>query len=215
MAKTTTTEPTRPKGVRDMKTACGFCRDGRHAFCPGAVDNGEWWKPGDAIWRCPCRETEDCGAIRCKDCLNSYSESVDPKTWRCYDRQACREETASRLAASPIGQFLAATPTRRSKKMSTETATKAPKEPTYCLVTGEQTKGGLFKPGMDARYVKERVADVMEHGQDADDVAARMERDGVSEKLVDKFDKSLAAARARAEKANSRTSDISTDDDAA
>lgn len=77
------------------------------------------------------------------------------------------------------------------------------KEPTYCLVTGEPTKGGLFKPGMDARYVSERVTEVIngKFSAKAEQTArAKMKKDGVSEKLVAKFDKSLGLAREKQEK---------------
>ena len=83
-----------------------------------------------------------------------------------------------------------------------EKAEKA-KEPTFCLVTGEPTKGGLFKPGMDARYVSQRVEAVVESGFTAKaekEQRAKMREDGVSDKLVAKFDKSLGLAREKAEK---------------
>lgn len=76
------------------------------------------------------------------------------------------------------------------------------KEPTFCLVTGDPTKGGLFKPGMDARYVSERVIEVENAKFSAkalDAARSRMKKDGVSETLVGKFNKSVGLAKDRAE----------------
>lgn len=88
-------------------------------------------------------------------------------------------------------------------KAKAEKVTKE-KAPTFCLVTGEPTKGGLFKPGMDARYVSLRVAEVVEakFTQKATAAAlAQMKKDGVSEALVGKFNKSLGLAQDKAAKA--------------
>lgn len=76
---------------------------------------------------------------------------------------------------------------------------KAEKEPTFCLVTGEPTKGGLFKPGMDARYVSNHVEAVMAKSQTEAQARKQMKSDGVSEKLIAKFDKQIGIARERAE----------------
>jgi len=88
--------------------------------------------------------------------------------------------------------------TKKAEKVQAE------KPKTYCLVTGEETKGGLFKPGMDARYVSQRVAEYTEAGFTAkahDAAKARMKKDGVSDTLVAKFEKSARLAKERADKA--------------
>jgi colicin import membrane protein len=133
---------------------------------------------------------------------------VDPDTWTCFDAEGCRALIETRRANNP---FLAQLREIKEKtemakieenKAKAEKAEKA-KEPTFCLVTGEPTKGGLFKPGMDARYVSMRVAEVVEANftkKAEAEARATLKKDGVSEKLVAKFDKSLGLAKDKAEK---------------
>jgi hypothetical protein len=92
--------------------------------------------------------------------------------------------------------------------MATATETKAKREKVEktgtCLVTGKPTKGGLFAPGMDAKYVSLLVAEVQEakFTKKAQDAAIKkMRTDGVSDKLVAKFEKAVGLAQARVEKA--------------
>lgn len=73
-----------------------------------------------------------------------------------------------------------------------------------CLVTGAKTKGGLFAPGQDAKYVSLRVAEVAEKNFTKTAEAAglkRMKDDGVSDKLQAKYTKAVGLAKARAERA--------------
>lgn len=90
-----------------------------------------------------------------------------------------------------------------------ETAEKAAKKEKVvkegkCLVTGRPTKGGLFAPGQDAKYVSLRVAEFVEAKftkKSKDEIVKRMKTDGVSDKLVAKFEKSARLAQEKAEKA--------------
>lgn len=71
-----------------------------------------------------------------------------------------------------------------------------------CLVTGKPTKGGLFAPGQDAKYVSLLVAEVGEKNftKTATDAALKkMKSDGTSEKLQAKFVKAVGLAKGRAE----------------
>jgi hypothetical protein len=73
-----------------------------------------------------------------------------------------------------------------------------------CLVTGKPTKGGLFAPGQDAKYVSLRVAEVEEakFTKTAEAKALKqMKDDGTSDKLQAKFTKAVGLAKERAEKA--------------
>lgn len=73
-----------------------------------------------------------------------------------------------------------------------------------CLVTGKPTKGGLFAPGQDAKYVSLKVAEVAgaKFTKKAKDTAVKaMKTDGVSEKLVAKFEKAVGLAEDRDVKA--------------
>jgi hypothetical protein len=71
-----------------------------------------------------------------------------------------------------------------------------------CLVTGKETKGGLFAPGMDAKYVSLKVAEVEEANftkKATDEALKTMKADGTSEKLQAKFVKAVGLAKDRAE----------------
>jgi hypothetical protein len=69
-----------------------------------------------------------------------------------------------------------------------------------CLVTGEPTKGGKFKPGMDARYVSNKVQDVLAGSITEKAVIVEMQGHDLSETLQNKFTKALGLARAKVEK---------------
>jgi len=132
---------------------------------------------------------------------------VNPETWECFDTEACHALVEKRWAENPFNHQLREIKERVEMAKIEEGKAKATKEakakePTYCLVTGEQTKGGLFKPGMDARYVSERVIEVENAGftKKATDAAlAKMKKDGVSERLVAKFNKSVGLAKDKSE----------------
>jgi hypothetical protein len=157
------------------------------------------------VYVCLCEEggcTE--GRRKCTYCNNRVTDEVDPDTWECFDVDACRAIVEERREASPLTRELREA--KESAEMAkiqenTEKAAKVAKtkEPTFCLVTGEPTKGGLFKPGMDARYVSERVADVVGKVRTETQARKQMKDDGVSEKLIAKFEKGLALAKAKAE----------------
>lgn len=87
----------------------------------------------------------------------------------------------------------------KTEQAKTEKAAKTPKVG-KCLVTGEPTKGGLFKPGMDAKYVSLRVAEVMEKKATKAQALKRMKDDGTSPTLQAKFEKNLGIAQDKAEK---------------
>lgn len=190
---------------------CGFCtpnHPNRHERCSvGVVHDGkhERYKNG-VVWVCGC----DCntGRRKCHNCNNRNTEEVNPETWACFDTDACKATVTTRRERDPFLAQLAqiketvAMAKIENDKQKAEKEQKA-KEPTFCLVTGEPTKGGLFKPGMDARYVSERVATVENANftkKATDEARAKMKKDGVSEKLVAKFEKSLGIAQEKATK---------------
>lgn len=179
---------------------CGFCVTGNHKNCAIGV------RSANRIHPCLCDQggcTE--GRRKCTTCGNRITEQVSPDTWECFDSEACRAFVEARREANPLSRELrtakekAAMAKLEKNAEKAEKATKA-KEPTYCLVTGEPTKGGLFKPGMDARYVSLRVEEVTTGAKTEAQARKKMADDGISEKLVAKFDKSLAIARDKAAK---------------
>jgi hypothetical protein len=191
---------------------CGFCQTNAHERCAVGVKNAlpREQYPNGSIYLCLCEEGEcTTGRRRCTHCNNRVTDEVNPETWECFDRDACRSLVEVRREAHPLTQKLreakenAAMAKIQDNKDKAEKKAAEPKEPTFCLVTGEPTKGGLFKPGMDARYVSIRVAEVAEANftKKAEDAArAQMKKDGVSDALVDKFGKSLGLAKDKAEK---------------
>lgn len=177
-------------------TKCGYCMTGNCEYCPKATRS---MASPPRIWPCSC---ETCGGgsqLRCLDCKNTWPGEVNPATWSCLDPDACKNRSAARLAANPAVQHL--NKLKENSSMATKTApakkAPAPRKAGVCLVTGEPTSGGLFKPGMDARYVSERVADVTSKRVTVIETRKRLKADGVSEALIAKFEKSLGLARER------------------
>ena len=198
------------------KSPCGFCQTGSHGDgkpgCSIAVKHqGRHEKyPTGVVWVCPCTEGECSTRSRrkCADCGNRVEEEVSADTFTCIDSVACHATVSTRRENDPFLASLREIKERVNMAKVQENAEKAAKaekakEPTFCLVTGEPTKGGLFKPGMDARYVSERVATVADANFTAKaekEQRGKMKADGVSERLVAKFEKSLALAKEKAEK---------------
>lgn len=93
----------------------------------------------------------------------------------------------------------------RATAVAAKKAERAPKTPRTgtCLVTGLPTKGGLFLPGMDARYVSDLIKSVVAKEVTVPQARKQMKEDGVSDALQAKFEKNLGIARdkAAAEKA--------------
>lgn len=195
--------------VQTSQIMCGFCRTGGHGSCPRAVANGE--RPRK-IWPCSCREP-GCmggGVLRCLDCKTEMAGEVSPSTWQCIDLDACRARQNRRLDANPVIQQLRefttvptigeTKPTKRTAKAAV--ANKPRREPRDCTCgCGEQTGGGLFRPGHDARLVTTKVKEV---GEARFTVAAKkaalkeFKDAGVSEALVAKYEKSLLLSEGRA-----------------
>lgn len=195
--------------VTESRTSnCGFCGTKHHSKCAvGTKHRGRHEKhPNGVVWVCTC----ECniGRRKCAHCGNRTTSEVDPATWECIDIEACQAKVATKRENDPFTHQLREI--QESVKMAKVEENKAKaekaekvKEPTFCLVTGEPTKGGLFKPGMDARYVSQRVEAVVESGftkKTEQEQRTKMKNDGVSERLVAKFDKSLGLARDKAEK---------------
>lgn len=187
---------------------CGFCSTKHHEKCAvGTKHQGRHEKyPNGVVWVCSC----ECntGRRKCARCGNRTTDEVNPTTWECIDIEACQAKVEVKRENDPFTAQLREI--KESVKMAKveESKVKAEKaekvkEPTFCLVTGEATKGGLFKPGMDARYVSQRVEAVVEAGftkKVEQEQRTKMKNDGVSERLIAKFDKSLGLARDKAEK---------------
>lgn len=184
-------------------TVCGFCATGSHDRCAVGTLQGN----RTTIHPCLCSQ-DGCekGRRKCVKCGNRATDEVDPKTWECFDVDHCRGNVEARREANPLNAELreayrSANMAKIENAEKKATKEKAAKAPTYCLVTGEETKGGLFKPGMDARYVSNMVEAVTSKNRTEVQARKQMKDDGVSEKLIAKFEKSLDLAKAKAEAA--------------
>lgn len=189
---------------------CGFCETGNHERCSiGIYQAGPPEKhPYGAIILCTC-EKGGCklGRMKCRDCgltegpfkkKHRDRHEIDSTNWKCFDRAACQARIETRQAANPLMAELREA--RKKGIMAKTEAAKVAKKTAApkvgkCLVTGKPTKGGLFLPGMDARYCSERVADVMEKRATEKQALQKMKDDGTSPVLQAKFEKNLGIAR--------------------
>lgn len=142
---------TKQKNRRAGAHRCGFCLDGKceQGKCVSAV----WWDVSKQLYICPC----ECniGHTRCTRCGARDVEVTT--TSQCIDVEACNGELARKRANNPTFQALL-----RAREQFTRTSNQvrvqqreAKPEVTggQCLCCGSVTRGGLFLPGHDARYV--------------------------------------------------------------
>lgn len=181
---------------------CGFCSTGNHAKCPVVVRNGS--AAPNPLHFCPCGECADKKHHPfCIECKNQDSQDVDPDIWSCLDQNACQARIKARVDADPVIQNIRDIKERVKMAEKTQNAEKkaaAPKEG-VCLVTGAKTKGGKFAPGMDARYVSLKVAEVLDKKATEASVLKEMTGHGLSDSLKAKFSKNLGIAQEKAAKA--------------
>ena len=175
---------------------CGFCNTGSHDRCPGGTRSGT-----KGVRICPCEETERCGRKRCLKCNNRIVDEIGER-WLCADTTACERRIQIKRDADPLHQAI--NKAKETARMTQATEEKAKREKVVkvgkCLVTGKETKGGLFAPGQDAKYVSLRVADVEAANFTKTAEAAQLKRmkdDGTSEKLQAKFVKAVGLAKGR------------------
>lgn len=195
---------TKPAKRDDKPVKCGFCGTGSCEQCPGATRGMQ--RPVAKIWPCSCTVCKGGEKLRCLDCKNATPGEVNPDSWACYDRDACTASRTARMKANPAYQIIDEIEEHKMARVAAKTAEKAPRAAAApktgtCLVTGEPTKGGLFKPGMDARYVSQRVQEVMDREVGVVAQRKRIKADGVSEALQAKFEKQLGIAQEKAAKA--------------
>lgn len=186
------------------KTKCGWCLTDNHDRCRIVTRNG--MSPTSRLAFCACNE-EACVTKQesppCVDCRHHSQQDIDPVRVVCLDQEACLARRTARLDSDPFVQQIAQH--RENAKMA-ETETKTERKAAVpkvgkCIVTGAETKGGKFAPGMDARYVSNQVAAVLDKSKTETQVRREMEGHGLSDALKAKFDKALGLARAKAAKA--------------
>lgn len=195
------TKPTNPTTTTATATrlrACGFCASGTHERCPGSIQNAT------GLWRCQCEQTERCGQLRCTTCGNREPGTVNEQG-ACLDGDACRATVAASQRAARVAMNMPADLDVHQTSTDTEgnpvlavqhTRPTKPAKPAsgQCVCCGEATKGGLFLPGHDSRWLSLQVACYTEGGQDRAEVAEYMRSRGASEALVAKFNKRVGLA---------------------
>lgn len=182
-------------------TPCGFCTTGNHNRCVLAIAKAI----KGATWVCQCTT---CGGgtkrVVCMKCRNDIGDDIGDDRY-CIDRTACSARVASRLAADPLIQQISRIRenimTAQAEGKTTSTKAKVVKVG-KCLVTGEPTKGGKFKPGMDAKYVSLRVEEVMSGKVKESDARQRLVKETESEPLLNKFNRSIQLAKEKKAKAD-------------
>lgn len=154
MAKTKEHTPAQ-KLRRAGQHRCGFCLDGKcdDGKCVSAI----YWDQSHQLYICPC----ECnvGHTRCTRCGQRDVE-VTTDTSVCVDVEGCDGELAKKRANNPSYMAILAA---REAAMGSRKASEARPVPRpgsasrsssgACLCCGEPTRGGLFLPGHDARYV--------------------------------------------------------------
>ena len=176
------------KTLKQSTHPCGFCSTGgRHDLCPGGVLNGNQVE----VVLCGCTQHEI--VRRCLNCGNKTPGEVSRETWTCIDVEACTATTARRRREADEALFGGRAPAKFSE--AREKAPKAPAKPKTgkCLCCGETTGGGLFRPGHDSKYLTRAVADIREGTHDLADVQAAWRDSGISDALVAKLAKRVAA----------------------
>lgn len=197
------------------KTICGFCQSGRHGDGDGGCSiatkhRGRHEKyPHGVVWACSCREVECATRSRrkCADCGNKVEAEVNPETYICFDVDACQALIEERRENNPFTAQLREIQERvKMAKIENDEAkakTKTPKTGTCVCGCNGTTKGGKFLPGHDARFVSTLVATVAEakFTKKADDAARKSLKDvGASDALQNKYGKSVALAKEKADK---------------
>ncbi len=184
---------------------CGFCSTGNHERCSvGVKHDGQHNKyPNGVVWVCTCKV---CGPNRrkCAHCNNRTTEEVSPETWECFDVEGCHALVEAKRENDPLSRQLREIQEKtQMAKIENDKAKArkqaAKKEPVECACgCGDNTKGGKFLPGHDARFVSERVTEAI-NGKFSDKVITaqrnKMTKVGASEALVAKFEKSLGLAQ--------------------
>lgn len=156
-----------------MKVPCGWCIDGVHDKCVGAIRS-----PQGGLWFCDHPDRQP--TLRCVDCGNKTPGEVDPEIWECTGEHRRRERPKK------------VTP-KQLDGLSTSILRAGPK----CLCCGEPTKGGKFLPGHDSRYLTNITKNIA--GEDGtphtlDEWLAKMQEYGCSESLQAKLVKRVKNA---------------------
>ena len=184
---------TATKTINQSQHPCGFCSTGNHGSCPGGVLNGNQTE----IMTCGC--TQHPQVIRCLDCNKRTphgDDAISTDTWTCTDIEYCQQQLALKREKALRDLYGEQGPRdARRPRESKETRTKAPRTPKTgsCVCCAEPTKGGMFLPGHDSRYLS-RTADAVRGGVVSLDATLQAwAKRGISEALQGKLTKRVGA----------------------
>lgn len=187
------------------KHPCGWCQTGQHARCR----TGYWNPKTKSLAICPCKQHAG-EPVRCRLCRHEATEGnpLIGDLMICQDQDGCAGRLADKADANPTMQMIreirAALRTSVQtdeqgnevvvvRKTRAERKAEARPKTGKCLCCGEATKGGLFLPGHDARFVSRLAADV-----ESGDVTldwAREKLANCSLALQAKFERKLEASK--------------------
>lgn len=139
---------TRPEGVQRI-FRCGYCAQGHHGSCPGAVWHtrpvlnaaGKQTGTQPVLWTCKCEEPGHPTFPYCTECKNNKPGELDLANWRCIDTYGCHGRLELRRQNSELYQML-----QRCKSVS------ALRRKAQRL--GAETMLGRIDPDEDARIEK-------------------------------------------------------------
>ena len=165
---------------------CGWCITGDHARCCVTI---ELSAVKGTVYNCPCvcnTTGEYSPANRRTRCIECGRRDVEiGPNHKCANYYECQDFITAQRPKNPHWQALQAPKNgnRASGSPKPVREPKSPKEPKpaknrQCRCCGEPTKGGLFLPGHDTRYIS----------QQAEQIWAEQTRDGKSPLLAQRLD---------------------------
>lgn len=204
------TTATLPQVAVRTTNRCGFCQTGTHDRCAIGTKMERHAKyPNGVVWACGCWDgsCETRSRLKCAHCGNKVEDEIEPRTWLCKDTEACHAFVTARRESDPFLAQLKEIRSTAMAKIENEKATTktkaAPKTGTCVCGCNGTTKGGLFLPGHDARFVSTLVGEVESArftGKATDAARKTLTSKKVSDRLVAKFEKSVGLAKDRAQK---------------
>lgn len=160
---------------------CGFCGTGDHELCPVGLRNGN----GSLLrCSCPCNSPQDRRCLRCGE--KGTIENISPD-WICYLEAECSVRVAKLIAGNPIHDRIdRAYRAAKAERVAQAKQRAKQREATYsarggtpdCLCgCGGTTRGGLFQPGHDSRYMSKLLnmdrAEALQLAEQVSDAFAR------------------------------------------
>lgn len=152
-----------------------------------SVDAGHSQCEGTTEVKCAC-SCDYAQHRACRDCARKMPDEKLGPTSQCIDRRDCANAILAVVARKTAEREArrAAAPSKPTR--ATNTATSAGKRPDCLCECGEQTGGGYYRPGHDARHVSKLAAAVKSKELTLDAALTKIRH---SDKLVAKLEKAV------------------------